>query len=180
MTGHQAQRVSEKQPIGGPMSSSALTEFSGGLKKMWSLAQRVAKQSKEDPAAQLFNFLTQQQLDLSPENYSELGLLLAIQVNINDHSVKSVWSNLYNFVQKYQEDIKTNALNDKSAVAEFLVEALRCVNFACHNSDKIKYFITLIKGCGISIDGEPDQCMSLATFGTLQFNTTSKKIMMSP
>lgn len=144
------------------------------LKTFW-------KAAKGSPS-ELFSLLitNREEIDLQAEDYKELSLPLD-SVNRNQSLVKETAPKVLEFVgnAKTNQELVKQAGTNKGDVAEFLVEALRCVNFAEHKSAYVAQFVKLIRDCGIPIDGDIDQCIKLATFGTLQYNTSTQKIVVS-
>lgn len=59
--------------------------------------------------------------------------------------------------------------SEKDAVAGFLTEALRCYNFAHHDASAIKEFINPFKEMDVPIHGDPDKCISVASFAGLGY-----------
>jgi hypothetical protein len=147
------------------------------LAQTWNLAKRNKAAS---PPTAFFRMLSEGLPDLSGEDYQQVALFLSVWVNTITDEVKAVAPLLQTFVNAKIEDIKTATQSDKDGVGEFLVESLRCVNFAYHNSDYVAEFIVLIKACGISIEGEPEQCTEHATFGVLQYNDKTHLVVMHP
>jgi len=57
----------------------------------------------------------------------------------------------------------------RDQVGWFLVEALRCTNFAKHDAGKIRYFKEVMEEAGLTIAGNPDKCIEFATFENLDY-----------
>ncbi len=74
---------------------------------------------------------------------------------------------LFKLIEANWSQIKGGGSQD--IVALFLVEALRCYNFANHDSKAIVAFIDIFKDLGVKVNCDKN-CVTLATFSDLSYD----------
>lgn len=111
------------------------------------------------------------------EFYSELTNWFVTEANKQTVS-NDVAQLLADIVDSNQTTLKGQVKGHKNVIAEFLVEVLRCINFALHDKQKIILFIEIFQNLGISIGGQPDACVLYETFEDLRYDPDNQTVMM--
>jgi len=106
---------------------------------------------------------------------TDLYAWLANDVCGNKSAVEACATLLFNAIHKNWDLLKGHDSTD--LVASFLVEALRCYNFAKHDSNAIIAFIKLFGDLGVKIDLDQN-CVKCATFGDLTYSKGVVKMSM--
>lgn len=120
--------------------------------------------------------------EMQADVMGRLARYLAEQVNQNNSAVTKCVGAVLDLVRTHRDlliKLAKNGGNDaRDQVGWFLVEALRCTNFAKHDTGKIQYFIDMMKEAGLTISGDPDKCAKMATFENLDY--TAGTVKMDP
>ncbi|GLS25310.1 hypothetical protein [Marinibactrum halimedae] len=104
------------------------------------------------------------------EMLQDLAFWLISEVNQSDSDLKMCAQPLYELVKANLERLKALKATSKDVVALFLVEILRCYNFAKHDSNVVREFARdIFPSLGYGVDGDVDYCIINATFGDLTY-----------
>ncbi len=117
---------------------------------------------------------------LSNENLMQATNWLLLDINGTAEGTKTAYGALLKCVKDHRERIvafgaKTEA--NKGPLGRFLVEVLRCCNFATHSSATIASFRSLFADLGIGVTGQPQLCEDHATFANLDFDDSGNVVM---
>lgn len=129
--------------------------------------------------AKLVNAVSENLADLDTDDIKAqvltiLSMDLVQHVNQSAAQTAKCADPLLNMSKTHAALFKTLAGSSDSArdaVGFFLTEALRCNNFARHDSAIVATFIEMIEDAGIKIAGDPKTCIKLATFAVLDFGS---------
>lgn len=105
---------------------------------------------------------------------SDIYMWLEQDINTNEAENKAASASMYSLVHSNWDIIKSTV--QPNDLAELLVEAARCVNLAEHNSAKLADFVAKIREAGLSIEGDPENCIQMASIET--FMVQNGKIIM--
>lgn len=103
---------------------------------------------------------------------NQLANWLSKSVTSSNEANNKVAGPIYGMIRENKallQSVAAQSQEDKDTVGEFMVEALRSYNFAKHDPTAIRDFIGMLKDMDIAVHGEPEKCMSVASFAGLAY-----------
>jgi hypothetical protein len=154
-----------------------------GLAKIQVKVLRQAERyQKLGMIAEALGLMEEQFSQPTPPALDFLTGLLEDKVNTDKALVEANADKVLKLVRLWRVALGGLAADEKAkpSVGAFLVAALRCVNFANHNSKLVLEFYNIMKQCSFTVVGDPEKCINAASFADLAYSPYTKEIRMTP